>query len=129
MSGLISSCGYGPGKISLDAVFCKNDVMARGVVQALIEAGYGEGDVPFVVGRGCDSENVDLISRGLQTMSLYDDADVLAEALNEAISDALGIEAYEPNADADNGEKTVPAFLCEPVICDAANYATLLVDK
>lgn len=129
MSDLVASCGYGTGKIPLDAIFCKNDVMARGAVQALVDVGYNKDDIPFVAGHGCDSENIVLMAQGLQTISLYNDADVFTEALVKAIDGLLGDGIFEPDADVDIGEGTVPAFFCTPVIYDAGDYATLRAKK
>ena len=76
---IISSVGYGPNGVKLDAVLCSNDSTSYGVQNALQAAGYTADNMPIITGQDCDKPNVKNIVSGLQSMSVFKDTRTLAE--------------------------------------------------
>lgn len=55
---IITSVGYGPNGVKLDAVLCSNDSTSYGVQNALLAAGYTAENMPVITGQDCDKPNV-----------------------------------------------------------------------
>ncbi|MEU2564434.1 multiple monosaccharide ABC transporter substrate-binding protein [Streptomyces longispororuber] len=129
MDDLISK-NYGSARV--DAVLSPYDGISIGVISALKSAGYGTKGQPLPVITGQDAElaSVKSIIRGEQTQTVFKDTRKLA-ARTVAMGDAvLNDKKVQVNntTDYDNGEKTVPAYLLDPVSVDKSN-TRLLVDE
>ncbi|GAA1902023.1 sugar ABC transporter substrate-binding protein [Streptomyces sodiiphilus] len=116
----------------LDAVLSPYDGISIGILSALKSVGYGTGDTPFPVVTGQDAElaSIKSIIAGEQTQTVYKDTRELARQAM-AMADAL-LTGEEPEVNDtetyDNGVKTVPAYLLDPVSIDAGNYELLVED-
>ncbi|QDQ10066.1 multiple monosaccharide ABC transporter substrate-binding protein [Streptomyces spectabilis] len=129
MDDLISK-NYGSARV--DAVLSPYDGISIGVISALKSAGYGTRSRPLPVITGQDAElaSVKSIIRGEQTQTVFKDTRALA-ARTVAMGDALlnDRKVTVNNTTAyDNGAKTVPAYLLDPVSIDRSN-TRLLVDE
>ncbi|GHE62600.1 sugar ABC transporter substrate-binding protein [Streptomyces longispororuber] len=129
MDDLISK-NYGSARV--DAVLSPYDGISIGVISALKSAGYGTKGRPLPVITGQDAElaSVKSIIRGEQTQTVFKDTRKLA-ARTVAMGDAvLNDKKVRVNntTDYDNGKKTVPAYLLDPVSVDRTN-TRLLVDE
>lgn len=106
---------YYSGGNSLDAVVCADERLARGVCEALREAGYDSGDTIMVTTttRKAATESLRLSER---SRILYLDGERLARAA-EPLLYALGRgEALPVNntSDYDNGSGKIPCLLLQP---------------
>ena len=113
----------------LNAVLCSGDSLSRGVIYAL-EDNY-DGAWPVIVGSGCEKENVKLILKDRQSMSVFRDTRKLASAAVNML-DALAKGAAVPVNDResyDNNVKVVPSFLCEPTVVNKENYREVLIES
>ena len=128
---IISSVGYGPEGVKLDAVLCSNDSTSYGVQNALQAAGYTAENMPIITGQDCDKPNVKNIVAGLQSMSVFKDTRTLAEKVVGMV-DAI-MKGSEPEINDtetyDNGVGVVPSYLCDPVIVTVDNYQEMLIDS
>ncbi len=131
MENLITSNGYSPKGVTLDAVCCSNDSTALGAVNALVSAGYTADDMPIVTGQDCDKPNVKNMINGLQSMSVFKDTRTLADKVVGMV-DSI-VKGSEPEINDtetyDNGVGVVPSYLCAPVVCTTDNYKELLIDS
>ena len=117
MDDLISK-NYGSAKV--DAVLSPYDGISIGIISALKSAGYGSKSDPLPVITGQDAElaSVKSIIRGEQTQTVS-----MGDAvLNDKKPKVNNTKDYN------NGKKTVPAFLLDPVSVDKSN-TQLLVDE
>jgi putative multiple sugar transport system substrate-binding protein len=131
MENLIYTYGYSPTGVKLDAVMCSNDSTAQGVTQALLNAGYTAENFPIITGQDCDLVSVKNIIAGTQSMSVFKDTRILAAQV-VAMVDAILNDRTVPVNDTwnyNNNVKNIPSYLCEPVLGDVNNYATLLIDS
>lgn len=128
---IISSVGYGPNGVKLDAVLCSNDSTSYGVQNALQAAGYTADNMPIITGQDCDKPNVKNIVAGLQSMSVFKDTRTLAEKVVVMV-DAI-MKGTEPEINDtetyDNGTGVIPSYLCDPVIVTKDNYQEILIDS
>ncbi|GGV12491.1 multiple monosaccharide ABC transporter substrate-binding protein [Streptomyces spectabilis] len=129
MDDLLSK-NYGSARV--DAVLSPYDGISVGVISALKSAGYGTRSRPLPVITGQDAElaSVKSIIRGEQTQTVFKDTRALA-ARTVAMGDALLNDkkvTVNNTTDYDNGAKTVPAYLLDPVSVDRSN-TRLLVDE
>lgn len=127
MENIISSF-YADGT-KLDAVLCSNDSTALGVENALT-ASY-TGDWPIITGQDCDIANVKNMIAGKQSMSVFKDTRTLATQVVKMVDAIMKGEEAPVNDEEtyDNGKGIVPSYLCEPVVANADNYKTLLIDS
>jgi putative multiple sugar transport system substrate-binding protein len=128
---IITSVGYGPKGVKLDAVMASNDSTAQGVTNALVGAGYTKANFPLVTGQDCDKASVKNMLRGLQSMSIFKDTRTLAAQVVEMSSAILKGKTVPVNDTKtyNNGKGIVPSFLCEPVFGTVDNYKKLLIDS
>ena len=131
MENLITSNKYGPKGTKLDAVYCSNDSTARGVINALLSAGYTADNFPVITGQDCDITNVKHMIKGYQSMSVFKDTRTLAAKVVEMVEAIMNGSSAPVNDTKtyNNNVKVVPSFLCEPVFGSADNYKALLVDS
>ncbi|MEE1757391.1 multiple monosaccharide ABC transporter substrate-binding protein [Streptomyces sp. SP18CS02] len=129
MDDLISK-NYGDDRV--DAVLSPYDGISIGIISALKSAGYGTAGQPLPVVTGQDAElaSVKSIIRGEQTQTVFKDTRKLAEQAVRMGDAVLNGRKPEVNnvKDYNNGEKTVPSYLLNPVSIDRSN-TRLLVDE
>lgn len=131
MENLITSNGYGPDAVKLDAVLCSNDSTANGVTNALLGAGYTADNMPIITGQDCDKPSVKNMLAGTQSMSIFKDTRTLASKVVEMVDCILQDKDVPVNDTKtyDNGTGVIPSFLCDPVICTKDNFKELLIDS
>ncbi|MBO4376193.1 MAG: sugar-binding protein [Lachnospiraceae bacterium] len=124
----ILSSYYADGT-ELDVWLCSNDSTALGVTNALA-ANYN-GKYPIITGQDCDIENTKNMIAGKQSMSVFKDTRTLASQVVKMVGQILKGEKVDVNDEStyNNGVKTVPSFLCEPVFANADNYKEILIDS
>ncbi|MGN1281924.1 MAG: multiple monosaccharide ABC transporter substrate-binding protein [Succinivibrio sp.] len=131
MENLISSVGYGPEDVKLDAVLSSNDSVANGITNALTAAGYNAENFPILTGQDCDKPSVKNMKRGLQTMSVFKDTRVLADQVVKMVN-AIVNKAEVPVNDTktyDNGTGVIPSYLCSPIVVTKDNLKEVLIDS
>ncbi|MFE0102526.1 multiple monosaccharide ABC transporter substrate-binding protein [Streptomyces sp. NPDC059009] len=129
MDDLISK-SYGERRV--DAVLSPYDGISIGIISALKSAGYGSKSEPLPVITGQDAElaSIKSINRGEQTQTVFKDTRKLAEQAVQMGDALLNKKKVKVNntTDYNNGKKTVPAYLLDPVSIDRSN-TQLLVDE
>jgi putative multiple sugar transport system substrate-binding protein len=128
---IITSVGYGPSGVKLDAVMCSNDSTSQGVTNALVNAGYTSANFPVTTGQDCDIASVKNMKAGLQGMSIFKDTRTLAAQtikMVQAIADGSTVPVNN-TTDYNNGVKVVPSFLCDPVAAEVKDIQSLLIDS
>lgn len=127
MDDLISK-NYGEARV--DAVLSPYDGISIGIISALKSAGYGSGDQPLPVVTGQDAElaSVKSIIRGEQTQTVFKDTRKLAAQAVQMGDAVLTGKKPEVNntKDYNNGRKTVPSYLLDPVSIDKSNTQLLV---
>jgi putative multiple sugar transport system substrate-binding protein len=111
------------GSESLDGVLSPNDTLARAVLTSVKGAGK---PIPVITGQDSEVESVKSIMAGEQYSTINKDTRKLVEHAVTMVKDLQAGKELEIN-DKDsynNGVKTVPAYLLEPVIVTAANVKT-----
>ena len=124
----ILAANYPAGE-NIDAWLCSNDSTALGVTEAL-QMSY-TGRWPIVTGQDCDVENVRLIKRGKQAMSVFKDtleeakqaAKMATQFFRGVLMDVNDTESFY------NGAITVQSYLVAPTYVDASNYWAMLVES
>jgi len=128
MANLLAT--YYSDDVLVDVVLSTNDSMALGVIDALKNAGYGEGGKPFpvVTGMDCDIENVIAIKNGEQAMSMFIDTRALATWAVNLIDDVLNGKTPKNlnTTDFDNNVKIVATSVCKAIFIDKDNYLDIL---
>lgn len=116
----------------LDAVLSPYDGISIGILSSLKGVGYGTAKpLPVVTGQDGELASVKSIIAGEQTQTVYKDTRRLAKAAVQ-MGDALltgGKPEVNDTSQYDNGVKTVPAQLLQPVSVDKDNYRKVLVDS
>ncbi|MFE1555633.1 multiple monosaccharide ABC transporter substrate-binding protein [Streptomyces sp. NPDC058734] len=116
----------------VDAVLSPYDGISIGIISSLKGVGYGAGrPLPVVTGQDGELASVKSIIAGEQTQTVYKDTRQLAKAAVQ-MGDALltgGKPEVNDTSQYDNGVKTVPAQLLQPVSVDKENYRKVLVDS
>jgi putative multiple sugar transport system substrate-binding protein len=112
---------------SLDGVLSPNDTLARAVLTSVRAAGK---PLPVVTGQDSEVESVKSIMAGEQYSTINKDTRKLVEHAITMVKDLQAGKTPEVNDDKsyNNGVKTVPAYLLEPVIVTAANVKTAYTD-
>ena len=112
---------------SLDGVLSPNDLLARSILTSVKAAGK---PIPVITGQDSEVESVKSILAGEQYSTINKDTRKLVEHAITMVKDLQAGKELEIN-DKDsynNGVKTVPAYLLEPVIVTSANVKTAYVD-
>ncbi|MEU8242269.1 multiple monosaccharide ABC transporter substrate-binding protein [Actinoplanes missouriensis] len=111
----------------VDAVLSPYDGISRGILAAFAEA---KADLPVITGQDAELESVKLIASGEQTETVYKDTRELAKVAVQMTDALLSDEKPMVNdtEQYNNGVKTVPTFLLQPVNVDKSNYQRVLVD-
>ena len=120
------------GDTKLDIVLSTNDSMAKGVINALKDAGYVSGDKPFPVLTGMDGdiENIISIINGEQSMTLFIDPRALANRTVQLVDELLNGKKPENIYDErNNNNKIIPTSVCKGIYIDKDNYMDLVRDN
>jgi putative multiple sugar transport system substrate-binding protein len=128
---IITSVGYGPNGVKLDAVLCSNDSTANGATNALVNAGYTRDNFPILTGQDCDKPSVKNMNSGIQAMSVFKDTRTLASKVVEMVN-ALATGSTPPVNDTqtyNNGTGIIPSFLCDPIIVEPQDIQAALIDS
>ncbi|MFF0428281.1 multiple monosaccharide ABC transporter substrate-binding protein [Streptomyces sp. NPDC004520] len=116
----------------VDAVLSPYDGISIGILSSLKGVGYGSAKpLPVVTGQDGELASVKSIIAGEQTQTVYKDTRLLAKAAVQ-MGDALltgGKPEVNDTSQYNNGVKTVPAQLLQPVSVDKDNYRKVLVDS
>lgn len=117
----------------LDAVLAPADSLSLGIMSSLKSSGYGSESkpMPVITGQDADLSSVKSIIAGDQSMTIFKDTRELAEVA-VGMADALvhGKEVEVNDTESyDNGKKTVPSQLLEPVVVDRDDYEEKLIDS
>lgn len=121
----------------VDAVLTPNDSVARGVITALQNAGYGPtlapGPKPMPITTGQDAEiaSIKMVNDGVQYSTVFKDTRVLAAQAVAGADDLLKGQEPELNdtESYDNGAMIVPSFLVPVHAIYRDNIDTVLVDS
>ncbi|SEQ26441.1 xylose-binding protein [Treponema bryantii] len=114
---------------TIDAVLCSNDSTAQGVTEALLAAGYTEDSFPLITGQDCDIDSVKNIIKGTQSMSVLKETSIMTSKTVDMVKAILSNTIVPVNKTVNNGEKNIPAFLCDAIYVDKDNWRTVLVDS
>lgn len=134
MDNLLTS-SYNGGADKLDAVLTPNDSVARGVITALGNAGYGPTlssqpkPMPITTGQDAEVASVKFINDDVQFATVFKDTRILATQSVKAAQDLLSGKDPEVNdtESYDNGAKVVPSFLVpiQPIYKDDIQSALI----
>ena len=117
----------------VDAVLAPNDNIALGIISSLKGVGYGTGSVkmPVITGQDAQVQAVKEIESGEQTSTIFKDTRELAKVAVGMVDSLLTGSQPEVNDTKtyENGVKTVPTFLLNPVLVTKANWKQVLVDS
>lgn len=111
----------------LDGVLSPNDTLARAILTSVRATGK---PLPVVTGQDSEVESVRSIMAGEQYSTINKDTRDLVEHAITMVKDLSQGSVPETNDDEtyDNGVKTVPAYLLEPVIVTRENAAEAYAD-
>jgi D-xylose transport system substrate-binding protein len=114
------------GKAKIDGVYAANDGTAGGAIAAMKSAGLKP--IPPVTGQDAEVAGIQRIIAGEQFMTVYKAIKPEAEA-TATIAVALlhGTTPTGVNGSTDNGQKSVPSLLLEPVAVTKANVKDTVV--
>jgi putative multiple sugar transport system substrate-binding protein len=122
---------YTGGK-KVQVVLSPNDSLALGISKALQNAGYKAGaDYPVLTGQDADLANTVNILGGLQSMTVWKDTrklGVQAAKMVKQIVDGTTVDVNN-TADYNNGVKTVPSYLLDPLVVTKDTVQSALVDS
>jgi putative multiple sugar transport system substrate-binding protein len=115
----------------VNGILSPYDGISRGIISALTDAGYTEGDAwPVITGQDAEIDSVKAINNGEQYATIFKDTRELAKKAAAMAVSALNGDTVETNDDGtyNNNVKDVPSFLLEPVIVVKDNIQTELVE-
>ena len=112
----------------LDAVLVAADCLAVGVISSLESMGYGSGDVEFPIVTGQDAElaAVKNILAGKQSMTVFLDANKLAEIIVPLVDSLVAGKEVEADTTYNNGAFKVPTKTYDPYLIDKDNVDYLI---
>ncbi len=119
---------YGGGT-TVQGVLSPYDGLSRSILSALESRGYGtrERPYPVITGQGAEAESVRSIIAGEQYSTVLNDTRRLADTTAKLADTLLKGDEPQVTGTQDNGAKTVPAYLLEPVTVDKGNYEQQLI--
>jgi putative multiple sugar transport system substrate-binding protein len=116
----------------VDGVLSPYDGLSRGIIAALKGNGYGKGGkkLPVVTGQDAEIESVKSILAGEQYSTVFKDTNELAKATADMIIEIASKKEVTVNDTEtyENGLKTVPTLLLDPVSADKENVKQVLLD-
>jgi D-xylose transport system substrate-binding protein len=110
---------------NLVAVVASNDVTAGGVVRALEQQGLA-GKV-LVSGQDAELPAMRRIVAGTQAMTVYKPLTPLARTAARAAVDLADGDKVDGTSTVDNGRKSVPALLLDPISVDKGNLEAIVI--
>jgi putative multiple sugar transport system substrate-binding protein len=120
------------GNKHVDAVLSPYDGLSIGILSALKGVGYGSSGkaMPVVTGQDAEIPSVKSILAGEQSQTVFKDTRDLAKATVDMVDAALSGKEVPVNDTKtyENGVKTVPSYLLNPVSVDKSNIQQALVD-
>ncbi len=136
MDNLLTA-SYNGGAAKLDGVLTPNDSVARGVITALGNAGYGPTltsqpkPMPVTTGQDAEVASVKFVNDGVQFSTVFKDTRALAAQAVKASQDLLAGKDPEVNdtKSYDNGAKVVPSFLVPIQAIYKDNIKSALIDS
>ncbi len=126
----ILTANYSDGT-QVDAVLSPYDGISRGIISALADAGYSQGeDWPIISGQDAEVDSVKAILSGEQYATIFKDTRELAKVSAEMAVAVLNDEEPEVNDTEtyDNDVKVVPSYLLAPVPVIKDNVESSLVE-
>jgi putative multiple sugar transport system substrate-binding protein len=107
------------------------DGLSRGIIAALVDAGYTADDLPTITGQDAEVLSVKSMLAGEQYSTIFKDTRELAKVASAMAIAILNGEEPEVNDTTtyDNGVKVVPSYLLTPYIVTVDNYKELLIDS
>ena len=120
---------YYSDELILDAILCTTDDVALRV-ENVLDYNYC-GNFPVITGSGCNLDSVRNIIDEKQTMSVFRNTKLLADAAVDIINSVIN-NTEVPVDDTEtfnNGLITVPTYVCEPDYVDYSNYKEKLIDS
>lgn len=107
------------------------DGLSRGIIAALVDAGYTADDLPTITGQDAEVLSVKSMLAGEQYSTIFKDTRELAKVASAMALAILNGEEPEVNDTTtyDNGVKVVPSYLLTPYIVTVDNYKELLIDS
>ena len=109
--------------VKLDVILSPNDGLAGGIREALSKGGYSE--MPLLTGQDAESQALDAIRNGKQTITIYKSPALLVAKTVRMIKAV--VEGTQPDINDvksyNNGVIVVPAYLCTPLIIDKDNLS------
>ncbi|ABL70829.1 multiple monosaccharide ABC transporter substrate-binding protein [Paracoccus denitrificans] len=115
----------------LHGVLSPYDGLSIGILSSLKGVGYGSGDLamPIVTGQDAEIQSVKSIKSGEQYSTIFKDTRELAKVTVGMVNAMMKGEEPEVNdtESYDNGVKTVPSYLLEPVAVTERNLEEVLV--
>jgi putative multiple sugar transport system substrate-binding protein len=116
----------------VQGVLSPYDGLSRGIIAALKGSGYGSGGkkLPVITGQDAEIESVKSILAGEQYSTVFKDTTKLAATAAEMIKQLAQNKPVTVNdtKSYQNGVKTVPTMLLEPVPIDRKNARKVLLD-
>ncbi|GAA3391610.1 multiple monosaccharide ABC transporter substrate-binding protein [Cryptosporangium minutisporangium] len=124
----ILASSYGATRVN--AVLSPYDGISRGILEALKAAGYSGSNLPVITGQDAELDSVKLLASGQQDQTVYKDTRELAKVAVQMTNSLLtgGTPEVNDTRQYNNGVKTVPTFLLQPVNVDKSNYQRILVE-
>jgi putative multiple sugar transport system substrate-binding protein len=117
----------------VNAVLSPYDGISIGIISALKGVGYGSPDLPMPIISGQDSEipSIKSIIAHEQYSSIFKDTRELAKVAAGMADAVLAGKQPEVNDTKtyNNKVKIVPSYLLKPVVVDASNWKSVLVDS
>ncbi|MDM8083488.1 sugar ABC transporter substrate-binding protein [Cellulomonas cellasea] len=120
------------GSTKVDVVLSPNDSLALGITQALLAAGYTEGEGwPLITGQDADQINVENMVIGRQAMTVWKDTRTLADQAATMVTQALKGSKVTVNDEVtyNNGVKIVPTYQLPPVVVTKDSIKDTLLDS
>ena len=120
---------YASSKVQ--GVLSPYDGLSRGIIAALVDAGYTAEDLPTITGQDAEVLSVQSMIAGEQYSTIFKDTRELAAVASAMAIAILNGEEPEVNDTEtyDNGVKVVPSYLLTPYIVTVDNYEELLIDS
>ena len=116
----------------VQGVLAPYDGLSRGIIAALKGSGYGSGEkkLPVITGQDAEIESVKSILAGEQYSSVFKDTSKLAATTVTMIQEIAEKKDVQVNDTKtyENGVKTVPTMLLQPVAVDKENIKQVLLD-
>ncbi|GAB3076825.1 sugar ABC transporter substrate-binding protein [Pedococcus soli] len=116
----------------VNGVLSPYDGLSRGIIAALKGSGYGSGGktLPVVTGQDAELESVKSILAGEQYSTVFKNTRDLAQATVKMIQEIADKKTVTVNdtSSYNNGVKTVPTQLLEPVSVNKDNVSKVLLD-